>query len=139
MARKPQASKAFLRQKDDSRIGAGNTISDSLTVNAADFKNLPFTGVDLLKKTDDFSKANTEAQSGDREAKADLKTVRADWKTMFGETADAVSLEANGSESLILKAGMKPTSSTSRRKQQPEQPANSVAKPGKGKGNCAYR
>ena len=137
MVRKVQASKAFLREKIDSQIGTGNTIGNCLTESEIDFTNLPYKAAELLKKNDDLSRANLAAQIGGRTQTADLKVVRDDWKMMFGKTADAVSLDADGSESMILRAGMKPTSNSSKKKQQPEQPANNVAKPGNGKGTCA--
>lgn len=136
MARKLQASKAFLRENVDKQISAGNTIGEALTTNSADFPNIPFKGEELLKKTDELSKANTAAQSGDKNAKAELKAKRQDWIDMFGRTADAVSLQADGSETIILKAGMKTTSGTSRKKQQPAQPTNTTARPTGGKGVC---
>ena len=131
-----KASKGFLRAKVDTQISAGLTISNCLIENESEFKNLPTKGADLLKKNQDFTAANNLAKSGDKTAKANLKTVRVEWKEMFGKTADAVSLDANGSEAMILKAGMTPTSSTSRKKQQPAQPANTTARPTGGKGVC---
>lgn len=137
MARKLMASKAYLRKNDDNRISMGKAISSSLKANMAKFKNLPYTDTDLQAKNDELSDASVAAKTGDRKASADLKVVREEWKTMFGETTDAVSLEANGVEGLILDAGMTPTSSANKKKQQPEQPKNTVAKPGIKKGSCS--
>ncbi len=132
-----RASKHFLRKSVANRIVDGNAISEAITKNADDFKTLTYDGKALGDMNEKLSNAKTSANSGDREAIAALKEVNKDWNAMFEKTVDEVSVLANGSEAIILKAGMTPTSSTRKKRAKPERPSNTTAKPGNGKGTCA--
>lgn len=132
-----KASKSFLNVNIATKIVDGNTVTAALTLNEKLFPNLPYNAAELAKINTQLTNDNVTAQTGDKTAIAVLRKTEREWKLIFGKTADAVSMVANGSKEMILQAGMVPTSGARQKKQKPERPANLVVKPGKGKGTCA--
>ena len=128
MKRQSHASLAFLQDSPANKVTTGNHVTDSLTKNAITFPGLPVPVSDLQRVTDDLSKDQSEAKSGDHTAVARLVNTEIKWDGGFKKTANYVTIVADGNEEIIRMAGMEPTKNETQPTVLPITPANFVIK-----------
>ncbi len=132
-----RVSTAFLRKNPLLKIKAGQLITSGLAAEVSTFSNLPVPLTELESENFKFQTAEKAASGGDKTAIAALKIVESGWISRYRETADYVSMRANGNAELIRKAGFVPTKGERKKKTVPPMMSNLKAAPGGGKGVCA--
>lgn len=122
MLLKAKASLEFIQEPVSEKTTLGGSIIDGIINNAQMFPNLPVTTQQLGDDNNALTQAAVAAKTGDHVAIALLTVKEKAWDHDFRDTANYVSVAANGSEVIIRSAGLTPTKTES----QPVQPPGQV-------------
>lgn len=129
-----KVSLAFLKKPRATKLLFGGNVLNLLKLNAAKYPNLPVSLATLQADNDALKAGLIAAATGDKVAKAQLKDIINNWNDDFRDTANFISLQANGSAELISMAGFVATKNESKPLQQAGPCKNFSAAPQKAKG-----
>lgn len=124
MQLKPKASMLFTKNSIPDKYTFGLQVISKLTENILLFPNLPHSISTLESKNNELHLSASSALGGGTRQIAAMNNAEKNWDKVFRDTANYVSLVAEGDAEKIYKSGFMPTKIESSPVQKPEQPGN---------------